>query len=954
MRKNILLPVVFLVTLLASLAVIIYAARIYNQDGLLFGGETADFTAGWKTGDGEAVSLPGTVRADADGSVELYNTLPAALEEEGNVLSLRTSYQSLDVTVNGEGIYTWDIRDKAMFLKPFGLSTYLISIPVSAAGQTVELKLTPNQQGSDIRIDSIALGSGVTSAVALISENVGTILLFCLLAILFVLIAAFAVVFRKRYTGQSTSDALYLSAFVALSAVWILSDSSLLLLLTPNVAATFYISLFSLMLLPVPLLLFMRRYTRHGKMVLDAVASLVLLNFFVCLFLLYFGVADLVQTLFTSHILELVSAAVVLTLCLYEFIRYRRRDAAEVFFGFGLLCLCAVGAVAAYSMKGNSESALLSHTGLTVFVLALGSGVARRGIQEMARSKSYEKLTLTIPSGICRIESFDTSRIVFANEFFYRMFGYTEEEAQEVGFTTADYTVLPSDLRAMKEKIKKHFAVSTSRFETEVRHVRKDGEIIWILARYRMDMGGFGPITLVMIDITDRKQMEEKLRISEEEYRIATLHSNKLIFRLDIRTRTSYCQSTIPSVFTDVPSVMENVPESILSSGMVAQDSTGTFKGFFDAIYAGGHEGNAVVSLYDRKAGEYRWYHFDFTSIFDDLGKPAQAIITFYDVTLQRQKELAFQRWQQSYNSIPKSASNYYEYNLTDDRFEHEEGGMLPSFPEDIPWKLRDIASYVAEHYVYADDAENWLSFMSRDKLLERYTAGQHTDKTEFRRLKDGEPKWTSVSVQLIPDPYSSDVKGYFLLEDIDEQKKAVINLQERSTHDSLTGLLNRAAFIEKFNEILLRSDLETQHALIMLDIDNFKAINDTLGHNTGDALLINVASKLKYALRSDDLCGRLGGDEFVICLKSMNLGKPLETRVNDLCNMIYDDHSSGVSVSASFGIAGFPYDGLTFDELYKKADIALYKAKSQGRGGFAVYDPQLSFDDMSVPLKHS
>ena len=81
--------------------------------------------------------------------------------------------------------------------------------------------------------------------------------------------------------------------------------------------------------------------------------------------------------------------------------------------------------------------------------------------------------------------------------------------------------------------------------------------------------------------------------------------------------------------------------------------------------------------------------------------------------------------------------------------------------------------------------------------------------------------------------------------------------------------------------------------------------------------------------------------------LRHMNLGKPLETRVHDLCSLICDEHIWGVPVSASFGIAGFPYDGLTFDELYKKADVALYSAKAQGRGCFALYDPQLSFDDL-------
>ncbi len=571
---------------------------------------------------------------------------------------------------------------------------------------------------------------------------------------------------------------------------------------------------------------------------------------------------------------------------------------------------------------------------------------------EIARTESYEKLTLSIPCGICRIENFATSRIIFANEFYYRMFGYTEEEARSIGFTVSDYTVLPGDLSSMKASYEMQAAAGVMWFETEARHVTKDGEIIWVLARCKIDNANNGEITLVMIDITDRKRMEEKLRISEEEYRIATRHSNKLIIRLDVQAKTTYRQSDIPSVI-GVPNIVENVPESIINAGVIAPDSVEAYRNFFSAIYDGRREGNAVINVYDKAAGEFRWYHYDFTSVFDDSSKPVQAIISFYDVTLQRQKELAFQRWQQSFNAIPKSAAMYYEYNLTNDILEHEEGEMLPPLPHGSNRKLTDLSAHITGQHIFGEDVKSWLDYMNRDRLLERYAAGLHTDKTEFRRLIDDTPVWTSLGIQLIPDPYSSDVKGYFLLQDIDQQKKAEIFLRERSTLDALTGLFNRITFIEKFNETLAMSGPETQHALIMLDIDNFKAINDTLGHNAGDSLLEGVAGKLKYALRSDDLCGRLGGDEFVICLKNMNLGKPLETRVNDLSDLICGDHTWGIAISASFGISGFPDDGLTFDELYRKADIALYKAKAQGRGGYAFYDPQLTFDDLSVPARH-
>lgn len=952
MRKNVIIPVIFIISVVFCVVTIAIIGSGYKQDGLLFAGKTAAFTEGWETADGAPVILPGVITDNGQGTIELFNTLPISLQE-GSVLYISSSYQSLEVFVGGNSIYSWSLGNNAPFTRPFGLPTYIVSIPASAAGNTIELKLISTQQSKDISIYSLTLGTGLATAISMIEQNIVPIVQLFVLTVLFVLISVSSFLFRKRITGQTSRNALFLSVFIALSAVWMITNSNVILLFTSNVAVTLYGSILSLILMPVPLLLYIRRFFHHGKHLLNTLIILVLVNFFLCIGLLFIGVADLKQTLFISHILDILISIVIITLCIIEFIKYKHRDSIEIFIGFSLLCLLSAISVITFSINGDQSSSTFFRIGITAFILLLIYGVVRRGINELAMSVYYVNLTKSIPGGICRVDNFETGTIVFANEFYYRMFGYTETEAINAGFTSIDYTVLSEDLPTMKDKIKKNFAVSLSRFETEARHVKKDGEIIWILARYRMDPNKSGEITIAMIDITDRKQTEEKLRISEEEYRIATRHSSKLIIRYDILTKTMYSQSDKPSIL-GLANVAENVPDSIIASGLISRDSVEAFKRFFKSISRGNREGSAVISIFDRTEGAYKWYQYDFTSIFDNNGKPVQAIVTFFDITLQRQKELAFQKWQQSFNSIPKSATNYYEYNLTVDCFEHEEGEMIPSVPAAVPRTLFDMSLYIAEKYVYPDDTKSWLDFMDRENLLEKYSEGIHTFKIEFRRLIDGNPLWTSLSVQLIPDPYSSDVKGFFLLEDIDAQKKEVIHLQERSTHDSLTGLLNRGAFVERINEVLSTSELDTQHALIMLDIDNFKTINDTLGHDAGDALLVNIANKLKYVLRSEDVCGRLGGDEFVICLKNMNYGKPLENRITDLCNLICDEQIWGVSVSASFGISGYPNDGLNFDELYKKADIALYKAKSQGRGGYALYDPQLSFEDISIPFRTS
>ena len=239
---------------------------------------------------------------------------------------------------------------------------------------------------------------------------------------------------------------------------------------------------------------------------------------------------------------------------------------------------------------------------------------------------------------------------------------------------------------------------------------------------------------------------------------------------------------------------------------------------------------------------------------------------------------------------------------------------------------------------------------MSRDRLLDRYAAGLFTDKIEFRRISGDTLAVDVPGHPAHPDPYSSVVKGYFLLEDIDEQKKTEIYLHERSTLDSLTGLYNRITFIEKFNDILSRSSPGTRHALIMLDIDNFKAINDTL---------VTTPETRFWRVSPENWNSPFVPTTFApprrrrICHlpRNMNLGKPLETRVSDLCSLLSDEHT-GVKVSASFGTPDFPKTASPSTNC-TKSRYCVIQGKSLGTRRLCSLRPQLSFDDLSIPVRH-
>ncbi|MGO4872948.1 MAG: putative bifunctional diguanylate cyclase/phosphodiesterase [Roseiarcus sp.] len=171
---------------------------------------------------------------------------------------------------------------------------------------------------------------------------------------------------------------------------------------------------------------------------------------------------------------------------------------------------------------------------------------------------------------------------------------------------------------------------------------------------------------------------------------------------------------------------------------------------------------------------------------------------------------------------------------------------------------------------------------------------------------------------------------------DITERKRAEAEVAYLAHHDALTGLRNRAYFREQLAaSIDLRRRSQEAFAVCCLDLDLFKDVNDTFGHATGDRLLRMVAQRLQGALSEGDLTARLGGDEFAIVLNSgiapAEVGEVV-SRLIDLLSQTYSIDGFEVAIGASIGVALFPDDGQSADELLKNADLALYQAKSEGR----------------------
>ena len=238
------------------------------------------------------------------------------------------------------------------------------------------------------------------------------------------------------------------------------------------------------------------------------------------------------------------------------------------------------------------------------------------------------------------------------------------------------------------------------------------------------------------------------------------------------------------------------------------------------------------------------------------------------------------------------------------------------------------------------------------EQMMESAMAHPHRDKLEFRSVglinPTDEYRWYRADVVSIlgKEGYVSHVIGHIV--DIHESKLKEIELKLRANHDGLTGLMNKQATEELIRRTLMqyKTNESLKGALMILDTDNFKHINDTYGHSTGDRVLAKIGDVIRNNFKGMDVTGRIGGDEFMIFMHNIRSAEDagsLAAKVQDLVIHAFDDEDFGRDVSLSIGISIAPDHGNDFQTLYEIADKALYFVKTHGKAGHRIYSGELA-----------
>ncbi|MCP1675191.1 diguanylate cyclase (GGDEF)-like protein/PAS domain S-box-containing protein [Natronocella acetinitrilica] len=428
-------------------------------------------------------------------------------------------------------------------------------------------------------------------------------------------------------------------------------------------------------------------------------------------------------------------------------------------------------------------------------------------------------------------------------------------------------------------------------------------------------------------DITSHKRTELSLRQREAAFQALVENSPDVISRMDRQLRFVYISPAVESYSGITPE--EHLGKTALEVGVPA-DLAEIWEEQFARVFAG--EGiQSTEFRFASPDGQILYFESRAIPEYSADGQVQTVLVIDREITDRKRNE----------NQLRLAASVFHntsEAMLVADA-DRQVVRCNPSFTRLTGYRLGDIVGRPTA-YLRTQSAEGMLG----DDCWELVHSRGHWEGEVTAHRQDGDEFAAWLTVNAIRDQDNRISHYLLVLEDISHRKRWEEQLRHEATHDALTGLPNRTLLTDRLTVALAQAKRANQTlALLFLDLDNFKPINDALGHRAGDRVLRIVGERMRQCVRETDTVARLGGDEFVVVLMPPTDDAAVENIARMLLSKLPEPivmQDQRFEVSASIGIARYPRDGASADVLLNAADAAMYDAKSQGRARYQFYAP--------------
>lgn len=594
----------------------------------------------------------------------------------------------------------------------------------------------------------------------------------------------------------------------------------------------------------------------------------------------------------------------------------------------------------------QGENYCLSFQGLRMDGVLEGTLALLQSVGDVEK-QTVRRFASILNSGICILRYTETLTIISANEACYQVYGYTPEQFLKEKSNSPVTLIHPDDRMQVREKLKQKLASGEHYVNFEMRSFCRDGSMIWVEVKSTLLREGDTDVMVCLIwDITQKKRLEQEIALNIQRYKIALSKSRNVIWEYHMDGDWACVENTTGSPFGR-QKVIGNFSKQEFKDVRVDPKCLPGYRQMFQDLMDGEAVTSALIRV-SQEDGRDRWYRITHTLLHTKNQSGNIAIGVAEDVSREHEEKARYLQEEKYRQALIGGALASYEIDIDDDmiveKIIEKNKDMLASVGLSVNCRYSEFLSCWAEKKVHPEDRSIFINGMHPDYLKKQYENGRQEVVCEYRSIiADGSMVWCNTTIYLIVT--EGHLSGFVYVRNIEEKRHKELELLRQSRIDPLTGLLNRAACLREINQ-LLADGSGADSALLMIDVDNFKAVNDTFGHMYGDKVLAGIAYKLKNIFDDSVVLGRLGGDEFVAFMP----GIPDDAAVCDKAQIIarelqgiHKEGSTSVTVSNSIGIAFSPRHGSKFHELYIKADTALRYAKQAGKSCYSVFGSKIS-----------